>query len=413
MKLNFPFYIAKRYLISKKSRNAVNIISFISILGVATGAAALIIILSVFNGFDDLLKKLYNSFDPDIKVVSNNSKYFSVSKDIMQNIFNSGYFENVSFTLEENAMLEYNNKQVVATLKGVDNKYIEVTGIDSMIVRGDFVLKDEMINYSVAGQGIAYNLGLDVNIINPVKVYIPKRNAEIKGNFYDIADNINTATVYNAGIFAIQQEYDTKYFIVDIDLVRRLLDLSDTEVSSIEIKLKKSANISGAIIFLEELLGKNFNVLDRNMQHAYAYKILKSEKWAIFMILVFILVIASFNVIGSLTMLIIEKKSDINILRSLGVDINNVRKIFFYEGFMISASGALLGLGIGLLICYLQIRFGLVKLGTSGTFIIENYPVLIHWPDILYVFITVMIIGLIAAWFPVRYITRKFTDLYY
>lgn len=410
--MKFSFYIAKRYLVSKKSRNAINIISFISVLGVAVGTAALIIILSVFNGFDDLLKKLYNSFDPDIKVTAKNSKNFVIPNDKITKIENSGFFECFSFCVEENAMLEYNGKQVVATIKGVDENYSKVTGLDTMIVRGSFVLNDKDVNFGVAGLGIAYNLGLDTEAVMPLSIYIPKRNAKLKGNFQDASDNINKALVYNVGIFAIQQEYDTKFFIVSIDVARKLLDYN-FESTSLELKLKDKKNTDEAVNFLESLLGENFVVLDRNMQHAYAYKILKSEKWAIFMILVFILLIASFNVIGSLTMLIIEKKSDIGILRSMGANIKTIRNIFFYEGLLIAAAGAILGLIAGLIICYLQMKFGLVKLGASGSFIIENYPVLVKWMDIIYVFITVMIIGLIAAWFPVRYITRKFTDLNY
>lgn len=408
--MNFSFFIAKRYLISKKSHNAINIISFISIIGVSVGAAALIIILSVFNGFDDLLKKLYNSFDPDIKVTSVKSKNFEINQNIIKSLNQTGFIENYSLSLQENAMIEYNHKQVVATIKGVDKNYTQVTGIDSMVVRGEFLLKNENIFYSVCGQGIAYNLGLDVQTASPVSIYVPSRKAELRGNILDATDAINKAMVYNAGIFSIQQEYDTKYFLIDINLARRLLEY-ENEVSAIEIKLKKGTKNSIALSELKKIFGSDYKVLDRNMQHEYAYKIMKSEKWAIFMILVFILIIASFNVIGSLTMLIVEKKEDINIFRSMGTDVKTIRNIFFFEGILISIAGAIMGLIFGLLICWLQMEFGLVKLGNEGSFIIENYPVLVKSVDVLYVFITVVIIGLFAAWFPVRYITRKYANL--
>jgi lipoprotein-releasing system permease protein len=408
--LNFSFFIAKRYLISKKSHNAINIISFISIIGVSVGAAALIIILSVFNGFDDLLKKLYNSFDPDIKIISQKSKHFVIDQNIIKSLNQSDFIEYYSLSLEENAMIEYNQKQVVTTIKGVDKNYTRVTGIDTMLVRGEFLLKNENIFYSVCGQGIAYNLGLDVQAASPVGIYVPSRKAELRGNILDATDAINKAIVYNAGIFSIQQEYDTKYFLIDINLARRLLEY-ENEVSAIEIKLKKDIKNSIALSELKKIFGPDFKVLDRNMQHEYAYKIMKSEKWAIFMILVFILLIASFNVIGSLTMLIVEKKEDINIFRSLGTDVKTIRNIFFYEGILISIAGAIMGLIFGLIICWLQMEFGLVKLGNEGSFIIENYPVMVKSVDVGFVFITVIVIGLFAAWFPVRYITRKFANL--
>ncbi len=239
---------------------------------------------------------------------------------------------------------------------------------------------------------------------------MPSRKAELRGNILDATDAINKAIVYNAGIFSIQQEYDTKYFLIDINLARRLLEY-ENEVSAIEIKLKKDIKNSIALSELKKIFGPDFKVLDRNMQHEYAYKIMKSEKWAIFMILVFILLIASFNVIGSLTMLIVEKKEDINIFRSLGTDVKTIRNIFFYEGILISIAGAIMGLIFGLIICWLQMEFGLVKLGNEGSFIIENYPVMVKSVDVGFVFITVIVIGLFAAWFPVRYITRKFANL--
>ncbi|HOZ30421.1 MAG TPA: FtsX-like permease family protein [Bacteroidales bacterium] len=410
--MNFPFYIAKRYLISKKSRNAINFISFISILGVATGTAALIIILSVFNGFDDLLKNLYNSFDPDIKIVSAEGKTFSPNEKFLNILNSSDYIENYSFCLEENAMLEYGDKQIIATIKGVDNNYVNVTGIDTMIVVGEYMLKNDLASCAIAGQGIAYNLGLTVDFALPLKIYIPGRTKDLKGNFQDATDNINQCLVYTSGIFEIQQEYDTKYVILPLKEVQTLLEYED-DISSAEIKLKNNTNTKDALSILENSLGNGYEIMDRNKQHEYAYKIMQSEKWAIFMILVFILLIASFNVIGSLTMLIIEKKSDIQILKSLGANNKTIRNIFFLEGLFISASGAILGLIMGITVCIIQIEFGLVKLGTDGSFIIENYPVLMNFADFVYVFVTVMIIGTFAAWYPVRYITKKFAKIEY
>ncbi len=381
-------------------------------MGVATGTAALIIILSVFNGFDDLLKKLYNSFDPDIKIVATKGKTFNPTDSIINQLDSANFIDLYSFCLEENAMLEYGQKQIIATIKGVDKNYKTITGLDSMIVKGKYQLYYNDIPLAIAGQGIAYNLNLDTDFINPIKICVPSKSAKYQGNFQDATESINEALVYTSSIFTIQQEYDTKYIILPLQTVRELLEY-EKNVSSIEIKVLKGTNIDNAVLYLENKLGSNYKILDRNKQHEYAYKIMQSEKWFIFMILVFILLIASFNIIGSLTMLIIDKKNDIQIFKSLGANNKSIRNIFFIEGVFISILGAIVGLIIGGLICWLQIEFGLVKLGNEGSFIIENYPVLIKISDFIYVLITVMFIGILASWYPVRYITRKFASLEY
>lgn len=381
-------------------------------MGVAVGTAALIIILSVFNGFDNLLKKLYSSFDPDIKIISSLGKTFIPDDKLINKITNCEFIDIYSFSMEENAMLKFGDRQMIATVKGVDDKYNKVTGIDSMLIRGSYKLYEQDIPLAITGQGIAYNLGLNFNLTSPISIYIPSRTKEFKGNFQDVTDNINVAHVYPNGSFSIQQEYDVKYVIIPLRELQQLLEY-DENISSIEIKLKKKANLKKAVKYLQTELGNDFKILDRNLQHEYAYKIMKSEKWAIFMILVFILLIASFNIIGSLTMLIVDKKNDISILKSLGADNKMIRNIFFFEGLSISISGAISGLVLGSLICWLQMEFGLIKLGNGGAFIIENYPVLIQWTDFIYVFAAVMIIGIFAAWYPVRYITKKFINIEY
>jgi lipoprotein-releasing system permease protein len=323
--------------------------------------------------------------------------------------------------IEENAMLEYGEKQIIATIKGVDDNYQSVTGLDTMIVNGNFQLYEKVIlpddiqqkiPLGIAGQGIAYNLELSTDFTQAVNIYIPSRTGQFRGNFQDASDNINRAIVYTSGIFMIQQEYDTKYYIIPLATAQELLEY-ENQVSSVEIKLKKDIKSKDAVSELSNLLGNQFEIQDRNKQHEYAYKIMQTEKWAIFMILVFILLIASFNVIGSLTMLIIDKKHDIQILKSLGAGNKTIRSIFFLEGIFISFLGAVAGLFVGGLISWLQMEFGLVKLGNEGSFIIDSYPVLINWTDFLYVIFTVMIIGTFAAWYPVRYITRKFASLEY
>lgn len=397
-------------MISKKSKNAINIISFISVLGVATGTAALVIILSVFNGFEDLLKKLNNAFDPDIKIEALYSKTFSADKELLRQINELDFVEAYSKVLEENAMLEYRDRQIIATIKGVDHNFRNVSGVDTMIVSGEYENYVEDVPVAVTGRAIALNLRLTLDFIHPVRVYVPSRTGRLRGGFQDATDNINRLHVYVAGLFAIQQEFDTKYFILPLKEVQNLLEY-ENEISAIEIKLSENASLRNSLRTLQNIVGDDFSVKDRNMQHEYAYRIMKAEKWTIFMILIFILLIASFNVIGSLTMLIIDKKNDIQILKSMGADNNTIRNIFFYEGVLISFCGAIGGIFFGALVSWLQMKYGLVGLGTGGSFIIDAYPVSLKALDLVYIFFAVMIIGTLAAWYPVRYITRKFVHL--
>ncbi|MBO7571787.1 MAG: ABC transporter permease [Bacteroidales bacterium] len=406
--MNFPFYIASRYLVSKKSRNAINIISIISILGVAVGTAALVIIMSVFNGFEDLLTRLNNSFDPDIKVVPVHGKTFVPTENFRATIDGCDFIASASYTLEENALLQYGEKQLIATIKGVDEKYLETTGLDTMVVRGEPILYNEGVACAIMGAGVAYSMGVFCDYLEPLTINIPSRTKEIHGNFSDAASDIlNSVTAYPSGIFAIQQEYDTKYVVLPIDEVRKLLEF-ETEVGAVELKLKRNANNDKSVEYLSQKLGDEFQILDRKQQHEYAYKIMQSEKWAIFMILIFILLIASFNIIASITMLIIDKRNDISILRSMGANDKAIRRIFFIEGVGVSLVGAVAGLIFGGFICWLQMTYGFVKLGGgSGSFIIDAYPVVVNMIDILWSFAAVMLIGLFAAWLPVKVVTGR------
>lgn len=405
--MSFPFYIASRYLFSRKSRNAINIISIISVMGVAVGTAALVIVLSVFNGFEGLLTKLNNSFDPDIKITSVKGKRFIPDANFVSIIKNSDFVADFSFTLEENALIEYDNKQVVAVIKGVDDNYLSVTGLDSMVCKGEALLYNSSAPCAIVGAGLAYNLGVTCDYFLPMLINVPSRTKQITGTFSDaISDVFNKKSVYASGFFAIQQDYDMQYLIMPIKEVRELLEY-ENNISAVEIKLKNEAFSNETVKYLSESLGEDYSVKDRNMQHEYAYKIMKSEKWAIFMILIFILLIASFNIIASITMLIIDKRNDISILRSMGAEDKSIRKIFFIEGVGISFIGALIGIIIGGIICWLQMKYGFVKLGAGGAFIIDSYPVEVKITDIFYSLVAVMLIGLFAAWMPVKFVTRK------
>jgi len=402
--LNFSFYIAKRYLFARKSRNVINIISGISVVGVSIGTMALIVILSVFNGFDNLVQSLFNSFDPDIKITIKEGKTFSSGNERIQNLKKLKGVLYMSEIIEENALLKYDDRQYIVTIKGVSDEFINMSGIDSMIIDGEFILKENKNNYAVIGQGVALNLAVGLNFITPINIYVPKRTQKVSLN---PEKAFSRKYIFPSGIFAIQQDFDSRYIIVPIDFARDLLDYSN-EVSAIELKLDPVFNKDKIQEEIKKHLGTGYEVKNRFEQQELLYKIMKSEKWAIFLILTFILIIASFNVIGSLTMLIIEKKKDIDTLRSLGANLSVLRKIFLFEGWMISILGAILGLMTGTIICWIQQHFGLIKIQGSDSFVIDTYPVNLELPDFIYVFLTVLFIGYLAAWYPVHYITRKF-----
>ena len=389
-------------MFSKKKTNVINIISGIAITGVAFGTMALLVILSVFNGFDSLIRSLLNSFDPDLKITVVEGKSFSadtVALDFLKQSKDVAYFSEV---LEENVLLEYDDRQYIATIKGVSNNFDKINGIDSMIIDGGFVLEDGAINYAILGYGVSYKLSYGLNSLKPIKIWIPKRKGKVT---FDTQNAFNKAFIFGSGIFSVQQEYDDKYIIVPIKFARDLLEYK-TEVSSIEVKLKKGVNKKKVEKEIQEKLGDGFYVKNRFEQQELLYKIMKSEKWAIFMILTFILIIASFNVVGSLTMLIIDKKKDIIILRNIGASNKLIRNIFLIEGWLISVIGAVLGIALGLFICFLQLKFELLKFPGAGTFIVNAYPVEIRTLDLLFVFLTVITIGFIAVWYPVRHINK-------
>ena len=377
-------------------------------LGVGVGAMALVVILSVFNGFDEVVKSLFNSFDPDIKITAVRGKVFTPDENFNKVKELPGILH-YSEILEENGLLKYGERQHIATIKGADESFIKVTGIDSMVYDGEMILKEKSRSYAVVGQGVAYSLQVGLNFINPLFVYMPKRVGTI--NLANPDDAFRQNYLLPSGIFAIEQDYDSRYVIVPIDFMRELLDYT-TEVSSIEIKLDPEFDPKTTQQKMIELLGEDYLVQNRAQQNELFYRVMKSEKWAIFLILTFILIIASFNIIGSLSMLIIDKKNDIRSLRNMGASQQLISRIFLMEGWLISIVGSLFGITLGTLISWLQDRFELLKLGGSGTFVIDAYPVKLQLTDVLLVWVTVLFIGFLAARYPVRQISKKYlTDM--
>lgn len=397
--MNVPFFIAKRYLISKKSHNAINIISYISVGGICIGTMALVIVLSGFNGLSQLVQSLYNSFDPDIEITVKKGKTFEVGRPELQALKQFPGVVHFTEVMEGNALLKYNDKQSVAIIKGVSQEFREMNQFDSLVRDGRF---DISKNNIVLGKGLAYVLEISTNnVFTPISIYAPKRGTT---NSLNPEDGLNELKCYPAGLFSISDEFDNQYVLMDIAKARQLLDYKD-EVTSLELGLKKGSNMEQVQAEIEKLVGDQYLVKNRHQQNELLYKTLKSEKLWVFIILVFILVVATFNVIGSLTMLIIEKKKDISILSSMGADMILIRRIFLFEGLLITIIGAVSGLLLGLLICWLQITFSIVKF--SEGYVVDAYPMDIQSADILIISAVVLLIGLFAAWYPVRVFTKK------
>ena len=402
--MKLSLYIAKRYLFAKKSRNAINVISSISVAGVSVGTMALIIVLSVFNGLESLVRSIFNTFDPDLKITPAEGKTFipdSASLSLLSNINGVACY---SLCVEENALLRYGEKQYVATIKGVDDNYTQVTGIDSSMWDGGFILRSEQGRpYAIPGIGIANYLGMRVNFITPLNIYVPKRTG---GTDLKPEDAFIRNYILLSGIYQVEQEYDSKYVFIPIDFARELLEYK-SEVTSLEIKFENDANESAVQKDVARLFGKGFIVRNKYEQQELFYKVMRSERIVIFFILTLILIIASFSIIGSLTMLIIEKERDIEILRSLGADNTLIRKIFIFEGWLISIIGAFAGILLGFAVCWIQQKYGIIRL-QSDSLIVNAYPVVMKIKDFIIVPVTVLVIGFWAAWYPVRFLTKKY-----
>ncbi len=402
--MNLPFFIAKRYLFSKKSRNIINVISWISLAGVSIGTMALIIVLSIFNGIDGLIKSMFSSFDPDLKITLNEGKTFSPDIPAMHNLQKDPSVAVWCEVVEENALLGYRDRQTPATLKGVSDNFQVLSGIDSMVVDGKFRLEEDNRPLCIVGSELAYRLSVGLNFINPLHIYVPRRT---RSAIINPLNAFNHKMLFPSGIFAVQQEYDSKYLIIPIDFCRELLGLED-EVSAIEIRIVEGYSIDKAKLDMQKLLGPEFQVKDRYEQHAYFYKVMASEKWAIFLILGFILVIASFNTVSSLTLLLLEKKKDMHILQSMGAQPKRIRQIFLTEGLMMTGIGIISGLVLGSLLCWLQITFGIIRFPSSGSYVTDIYPVNMEALDFALVGLMVVIIGIVASIIPVRILGKRY-----
>ena len=400
--MNLPLYIAWRYFFSRKKINYVHLLSIISQIGIAIGTAALVIVLSVFNGFENLVLEMYNIFDPHLKILSSEGKNFDNRKanEILLKFEEIDVF---SSTIEEKVLLEYDSRQHIATIKGVDSLYSSLTNFDSVLVSGNYIDKYENKNVAVVGRGIAYYLSMNINsVFDNLQIYLPNRKAN---NMLQIENAFSNASLSPVGIFGIQQEIDSEFLIAPINFVQNLIQ-KENYVSAIEINLVDKDKMFDVQKKLSGLLGKNYIVKNQYQQQEFLYKILNTEKLVVLLILIFILLISAFNIISSLTVLIIDKRRDINSLNSMGLTLNSIRKVFYYKGMLGVFFGGLIGIVVGFSLAYFQQEFGLIKMG-EGSFVINTYPVKILLSDLFLVSSIVLIIGYIASWLTSRFMLQS------
>jgi len=406
--VNFPFYIARRYLFSKKSTHAINVISGISMVGVAVATMALVVTLSVFNGFHDLVASFFTQMDPQLKVVPVKGKTALAADPILTKIRQLPEVEVATECLEEQALAVYHDRQMMVKIKGVDDNFAQLTHIREILEGdGEFELHAADMNYGIPGLGVAYQLGLGYTYEQPLKIFAPRREGQL--NMANPTDGFVVDELFSPGVvFCMKQgKYDKNYILTSIAFTRHLFDL-EGRLSSLELRLKPGSNFDRVKAQMQELAADQFKVLDRYEQQDDTFRIMKVEKLIAYVFLTFILIIACFNIIGSLSMLIIDKKDDVVTLRNLGATERQITRIFLFEGRLISAVGAVLGIIIGLLLCWMQQQYGFVRLGSSeGSFVVDAYPVSVHPWDVVLIFITVLAVGFLSVWYPVRYFSKR------
>ena len=402
--MNFPFFIARRYVFSKKSTNAINVISAISVVGVAVGTMALVIVLSVFNGFHDLVASFFTNFDPQIELVPTQGKTAPADDPVLDQVRQMPEVSVHTDVLEDQGLAVYGDRQQMVTVMGVDDNFTQLTNISDILYGdGEFTLQAANLFYAIPGIRLAQDMGLGARFDGYLKLYAPVRRGQIT-DLEDPSDGFVVDSLISPGVvFAVNQaKYDRDHVICSIGFARRLFD-QDGMLSSLQIRLKPGSDLGAVKKQMREIVGSKYRVLDRFEQQSDTFNIMQIEKVLAYVFLTFILMVACFNIISSLSMLIIDKKADAATLRNLGATDRQIRSIFLFEGRIISAIGAVVGILLGLLLCWLQQEFGLVHMGDSaGSFVVNAYPVSVHYDDVAIVFVTVLLIGWAAAWIPTR-----------
>ncbi len=406
--MKLQLFIALRYLFSRKDHNAINIISAICAGGICVATMALVCVLSGYNGFQELIQGLFNAFDPDVKITLVEGKSFSLSDERVQRVKALDFVDVACDVMEENALIRNEERQTMVTVKGVSDSYVRLTNVNDVMQVGQFVLREGDDYALVVGGALANQIDVSLGFSRPLSLFVPKHDVKI--NLANPERAFEAQQLFVVGIYATNQlEIDSKYAFVDISLARRLLGYAEDEVTSLELRLSPNVDVEDALKKITEVMGPSFRVQDKQRQHADFYRMMKVEKWISFLILVFILLVAVFNLVGSLTMLILEKKSDIETLRNMGASNGFVRQVFLLEGWLISVFGSIVGVSIGLILCGLQKWLGIIKLtsGDEGGFVVDAYPICVNWSDVLIVLLSSLLIGLLISWFPTKYLGRE------
>lgn len=404
--MNVSLFIARRYLFSKKSHNAINVISMISVCGIAIATMAMVCVLSVFNGFGGIVEGMFNAFDPDLKISVKEGKVFNWHTPEFDKALGVSGVQMVSESLEENALFVFDDNQSPVLMKGVSEEYRLMTDMDKLVIDGSFRLREDVVDYATLGSGVAVTLGARPGFIKAIEVYAPKRDERV--NLANPAAAFNRGYLQIGGVFSLNSpDYDDQMVIVPITLARELFHYTN-EVTSLDIKLTPNASVKRVKREMQEALGDAYLVEDRFEQQKESYRMLQIEKWVTFLILAFILLIAVFNVVGSLSMLIVEKKEDIRSLQHMGASNDLVSRVFLYEGWLITFIGIVAGIVLGLVLCLLQQHYGLLRLSdVPGAYIIDAYPVIVKFSDILVVFVSVSLISMLTVLYPVNNLRKK------
>ncbi|MCQ2607912.1 MAG: FtsX-like permease family protein [Bacteroidales bacterium] len=402
--MSVSLFFARRYLFSKKSKNAINYITTVSVILITLVTIAMIITMSVFNGLSDVITSMFNTFDPEIKITAKTGRVFSLDS-VENKLQQTSGIQAYTPILEDDALFTYGDKQLIGKLKGVGESYTKTCNVDSILVAGEFVLEQNDVHYACVGQGVAHKLSVGLMFRDVLHIYAPERS---KRSSFVPTEEYNKTYAYARGVFSVQMDIDNEYIITSLALAQELWKYTNNEVSSIELKVTDNTDIHSVVKNLQQTLGDDFSIKDRETQHEFMYKVTQGEKFVTFLIITLILIIASFSIIGSLSMLIIDKQRDIAVLRSMGANSQTIKRIFILEGWLIAVLGAFIGVVLGVAICGIQEYFGIVKLpGASANFIVQAYPVKVLFTDVISILFVVLLVGFVTAYYPVRKISKS------
>ena len=404
--MRLPLFIANRYLLAKKSHNLINIITWISILGISVGSFALIVVLSAFNGLEQVISSMNSRLTPDLQISPVKGKTIDLTDFPIGQLKDIQGVEYVIPTITEDALFRANDKQHIGQVKGVGLEYQQIDRLNEIIFGDDGLqlADDEEHDFAVPGAGVAWYLG--INAYNPyamVRVYVPKRG---NASLMSLENSFNSDVLTVRSVFSTEQEQDEKMVLVPFDWLTELLEY-DNKATNVELFTIPNADLNKIKKSVGTIIGEDFTVKNQQEQQETLYKIMRSEKWAVYVILTFILILATFNVVGSLSMLMIDKRKDTEILKSMGADKRLIQKIFMNEGLLISVAGGIIGLLLGIILVLLQQQFGFVKFGTGGNYVVDAYPVLLKLKDVLLIFATILAVGCTSAFLTVRHAMRK------